>query len=165
MKITLLLLILSLGAKVTFAMHHQHNSSHDHNVKLTIDEPWVRSAPANAPMLGVFMQIHNHSDNDVKLLSADAKGYQSVELHRTMEHHGVMRMIKQDFMPIAANNQLNIKPGSWHIMLIGPDSVPSEGQSVTLMLNFDNGTSKTVHALVKKGVKMQHQHNKHMGHH
>lgn len=165
MKTTLLLLTLLLGVKTTFAMHHQHNLDHDQNAKLTINEPWVRSAPANAPMLGAFMQIHNHSNNDMKLISAHAKGYQRVELHRTMEHHGVMRMIKQDFMPIAANNQLNLKPGSWHIMLIGPDAVPSNGDSVVLTLQFDNGTNKTVRALVKKGEKMQHHHNKHMGHH
>ena len=164
MKTTLLLLIFLLGAKSAFAMHH-HNSDQNHDEKIIINEPWVRAAPANAPMLGVFMQIQNHADHDAKLISAEASGYQRVELHRTMEHHGVMRMIKQDFMPIAANNQLNLKPGSWHIMLIGPDTVPSEGESVALTLRFDNGTNKIIHALVKKGIKMKYLHGKHTHQH
>ncbi len=161
MKTTLLLSIFLLGAKSAFAMHHQHNSEQNHDEKLIINEPWVRAAPANAPMLGVFMQIQNHSNNDAKLISADAAGYQRVELHRTMEHHGVMKMIKQDFMPIAANNQLNLKPGSWHIMLIGPDAVPAEGDVVNIKLTFNNGTSQIINAVVRKGKMTMKHHGSH----
>lgn len=134
----------------TFAAQYQSSS-------IMINDPWVRSAPSNAPALGAFMQIANHSDNDVKLLSANVDGYQRVELHRTMPKKGVMQMIKQDFIPIPAHGKRILKPGSWHIMLIGPKSVPNTGESVRINLVFDNGLSKIVHAEVRKG-KMMHHH-------
>jgi copper(I)-binding protein len=42
-----------------------------------------RPALPNAPILGAFMEISNHSDSDIKLLSANTKGYKRLELHKT----------------------------------------------------------------------------------
>lgn len=149
-KTTGLMLTALVIFNTTFAAQYQSNS-------IMINDPWVRSAPSNAPALGAFMQIANHSDNDVKLLSANVDGYQRVELHRTMPKKGVMQMIKQDFIPIPAHGKRILKPGSWHIMLIGPKSVPNIGESVRINLVFDNGLSKIVHAKVRKGKMMHHR--------
>lgn len=142
----------------SFANAHQHKA---HTIE--IQDAWVRSAPANAPALGVFMHIHNHTNQAVKLIGASVEsGYQRVELHRTQNLDGMMKMVKQDFMPIPAKGALALKPGSWHVMLIQPTRVPKEGETVRLSLEFDNGSRKTVMAKVKKGKIMMHQ--KHMGH-
>ncbi len=161
-KIILLALVALLTMNASLAMdHHNHSMSHK-STDIVIHDPWVRSAPPNAPMLGVFMRIQNKTNNKVKLLSAQAKGYQRVELHRTIDHHGVMKMIKQDYMPIEANSELQLKPGSWHIMLIGPDAVPKNDSSVMINLKFDDGTTQIIHAVVRKGkMIMHHNHHKH----
>ncbi|SMN12743.1 Copper metallochaperone, bacterial analog of Cox17 protein [Bathymodiolus heckerae thiotrophic gill symbiont] len=132
--------------------HHRTNQTIAE--KIVINNPWVRSAPPNTPMLGAFMEIHNNSNQTVKLLSADSKGYRRLELHKTQYEDGMMKMIKQDFMPIPAHGKLTLKPGSWHIMLIAPESVPREGGTVMIDLVFDNGLSKTVHAPVRKMKKI-----------
>ncbi len=142
-----LVFVALIGLNTTFAM-----------ANIVIDDPWIRSAPPNAPALGLFMQITNHSDYDVKLLSASVdSGYRIVELHRTIPVEGVMMMVKQDFMPIPAQGNLTLKPGSWHIMLIEPESVPSEGEFVKVKLTFDNGQTKIIHAKVRKGKIMYHK--------
>ena len=142
------LLFTSLLAPV---VAHQHQQIAD---AIQISDPWVRSAPSNAPALGAFMQIHNHLEHDVKLIAAQTPGYQRVELHRTKKQDGMMKMIKQDFMPIAANGALTLKPGSWHVMLIGPEAVPELGQQVPITLYFDNDTKQVVNAVVRKGMMM-----------
>lgn len=148
-----LIFIALISFNITFAAQHQSGN-------IMINDPWIRSAPPNAPALGVFMQIANHSDNDIKLLSANVDGgYKRVELHRTMPKKGVMQMIKQDFISVPAHGNRTLKPGSWHIMLIGPESVPNNGESVKIKLVFDNGLSKTVHAKVRQGKMMMHHHN------
>jgi Uncharacterized protein conserved in bacteria len=150
LKYIAILFVSLVISNLTFAMEHNH-SMHHQSTSLEVHNPWVRSAPPNAPMLGAFMQIKNNTNNTIKLLSAQAKGYQRVELHRTLNHGGMMKMLKQDFMPIEANNNLHLKPGSWHIMLIEPGSVPEEGDMVMIKLTFDNGFTQTIRAIVRKG--------------
>jgi hypothetical protein len=137
---------------VSTAMEYYH-TNHT-TAEIVINDPWVRSAPPNAPALGLFMQINNNTNHDIKLLSANASGYKRIELHRTVVQGDMMKMVKQEFMPIPAKGKLHLKPGSWHIMLISPESVLYEGDTVMIDLVFDNGLSKTVHAQVRKGKKM-----------
>ncbi len=144
-----ILLTLIMAPNLAFAMEHNHSISYQ-STDIVIHDPWVRSAPPNAPMLGLFMQIRNKTHHDIKLLSAQAKGYQRVELHRTINQSGVMKMLKQDFMLINTNHYLDLKPGSWHIMLIGPELVPMQGDKVMIKLSFDNGLTQSIHAPVRK---------------
>ncbi len=123
---------------------------------IQVDDPWVRTAPPNAPALGAFVKIYNHTNQDVKLLSAHADGYKDVQLHRTVEADGMMKMVEQAFMPIPAQGSLHLKPGSWHVMLINPDTVPKKGDTVMITLTFDNNTSQVVGFKVRKGKMMMH---------
>ncbi|RUA05922.1 MAG: copper chaperone PCu(A)C [Gammaproteobacteria bacterium] len=131
------------------------------NADIIVYDPWIRSAPVNAPVLGVFMQIDNQTDKDIKLLAAYAQGYQRVEIHRTVNDDGLMKMVKQLFAPIPAGERLILKPGSWHMMLIKPKKVPDIGSTVAVKLEFDNGTVQTVNAQVKSGKKMHMNNHEH----
>ena len=142
---------------VTFANAASHTYQNNHvNKPISIIDPWIRSAPANAPALGLFLRINNHTDQELRLISAHTKGYKRIELHRTIDSHGVMKMLKQTFMPIPAKGELHLKPGSWHIMLIGPERVPSEGEQISVNLKFNDGSAKMIKASVRKGGMMKH---------
>lgn len=147
-----------LSVSTAMERHHTNHTT----TEIVINNPWVRSAPPNAPVLGLFMQINNNTDHDIKLLSANASGYKRIELHRAVVQGDMMKMVKQEFMPIPAKGKLHLKPGSWHIMLINPESVPRKGDTVMIDLIFDNGLSKTVHAQVRKGKKMTGNHHRMM---
>ncbi len=137
---------------VSTAMEHHHTNCI--TTEIVINDPWVRLSPPNAPALGFFMKINNNTDHDIKLLSVNASGYKRIELHRTVAQGDMMKMVKQEFMPIPTKGKLHLKPGSWHIMLIGPKSVLRKGDTVVIDLVFDNGLTKTVHAQVRKGKEM-----------
>ena len=127
--------------------------------ELVVNDAWVRSAPPNAPALGAFMVLENHSARDIAVVDARSSlEVNRVELHRSMMADGVMKMIPQEFIPVAANSSTVLEPGSWHVMLIGPSRVPAEGESVELTLVLDDGTETTVVAGVRKGKKMMHDH-------
>ncbi len=115
-------------------------------------DPWVRAAPPNAPSLAVFMKLENHTGSEVSLV--DVKTSLTIaraELHRTMMMDGIMKMMPQAAIPVAAHSETLLKPGSWHIMLISPQSVPPAGESVGLTLLLSDGSEQEVVAIVRKG--------------
>ncbi len=144
-----------LNVSTAMENHHTNHTA----TEIVINDPWVRSAPPNAPALGLFMQINNNTNHDIKLLSVNVSGYKRIELHKTVVQGDMMKMVKQEFMPIPAKGKLHLKPGSWHIMLISPESVLRKGDTVMIDLVFDNGLSKTVRAQVRNGKKMTGNHH------
>ena len=123
--------------------------------ELVVTDPWIRSAPPNAPALGAFMMLENNSGADVSLVDARSSlEVGRVELHRTMMVDGVMKMIPQKSIPVPAHSSTLLKPGSWHVMLIAPGKVPSMGEVVELTLVLSDGTEQVVAATVRQGKKM-----------
>ena len=131
--------------------------------ELVVTDPWIRSAPPNAPALGAFMLLENDSDSEVSVVDAySSLEVDRVELHRTMMDDGVMKMIPQQSIPIPPHSSTDLAPGSWHIMLIGPSKVPSMGEVVQLTLVLDDGTKQVVDAMVRQGGKMMEGHGHEM---
>ncbi|MCP4232745.1 MAG: copper chaperone PCu(A)C [Aestuariibacter sp.] len=134
--------------------------------KLTVEDPWVRAGPPNAPALAAFMNLVNHSADELSVIGAKTSlKVDRMELHRTMMADGVMKMMPQESIPVAAHSSTLLKPGSWHIMMIKPAKVPVPGDMVKITLVLDNGEEQTVTAMVRKGMKMMHgDHDQNMKH-
>ncbi len=133
--------------------------------ELMVMDPWVRAAPPNARALGAFMTLRNQSGSDRAVVAARTTlAVDRVELHRTVKDGEVMKMVPQESIPVPANGSVKLKPGSWHVMLIGPEKVPAMGDKVQLTLVFDDGSELIVEAVVRKGKKMMHDHNHEMKH-
>jgi copper(I)-binding protein len=127
--------------------------------EIQISDAWIRAAPPNAPALGAFMQIENSTDAERYLVDARTSlEVERVELHRTKMLDGVMQMVPQAKIPLAPASKTMLEPGSWHVMLIGPKSVPTEGETVQVTLVFDDGSEQAVEAVVRKGKQMMHSH-------
>jgi len=128
---------------------------------LMVVDPWVRSAPPNAPALAAFMMLKNHSAADISVVDVRTSlKLDHVELHRTMMADGMMKMVPQENIPVASHSSTELKPGSWHIMLIGPKQVPMMGEVVHLTLVLSDGSEQMVEATVRQGeMKMDgHSH-------
>ena len=147
---TVLLLSFSFGA-----------AAHD----ITVKDAWVRAAPPSAPALGAFMVLENYGNADRSLVAARTSiEVERVELHRTMMSEGVMKMVPHEKIPLPAHQATVLKPGSWHVMLIGPQEVPQMGDKLEITLVFDDGFETTVVADVRKGkgkMKMHKHEHKH----
>jgi copper(I)-binding protein len=127
---------------------------------IEVSEPWVREGPPNARVLGGFMTIINHAKTDVSLLSASSTQFNSIELHKTEMVDGVGKMIPQQRIVVPAGGTVELKPGSYHLMLMGAVQPLRAGDSVVVELQFDT-TSQSVEMPVRKADGMMDSHHHH----
>lgn len=126
---------------------------------VTVKDAWVRAAPPNAPALGAFMVLENYGSSERFLVAARSSlEVDRVELHRTMMVGDVMKMVPQEKIPLPAHQPTVLEPGSWHVMLVGPQEVPQMGERLKITLVFDDGFEQTVEAVVRKGKMKMHKH-------
>ncbi len=129
---------------------------------VTVQEPYVRLAPPNAPATGAFMVIKNNGDKDVKVVKADNPASKVTELHTHLNDGGVMRMRPVAAIDVKAKGEAVLQPGGLHVMMINLLTPLKEGDSVPITLTFDDGSSKKVDAKVVRpvaaGVPMDHKH-------
>ena len=121
---------------------------------VTVQDPYVRLAPPNAPATGAFMVIKNNGDQDVKVLKADNPASRVTELHTHLNEGGVMKMRPVPAIDIKAKGEAVLKPGGLHVMLIDLKAPMKEGDMVPITLTFDDGSSKKVDAKVVKPTAM-----------
>ena len=114
---------------------------------ISIDDPWVRSGQAGQ-MTGAFMEIKNKGGAD-KIVSASNDASKVTELHASDTTGGVMTMRKVDAMDIPANGELKLKPGGYHIMLIGLNRPLVAGETLPIKIKFEKAGEVTVQAKVK----------------
>jgi len=130
---------------------------------VTVDEPYVRLAPPNAPATGAFMVIKNAGDKDVKVVKADNPASKATELHTHLNENGVMKMRPVAAIDVKSKGEAVLKPGGLHVMLIDMKAPMKEGDVVPITLTFDDGSSKKVDAKVVKPMAagmpaMEHKH-------
>ena len=129
---------------------------------ITVQDPYVRLAPPNAPATGAFMVIKNTGDKDVKVLKADNPASRVTELHTHLNENGVMKMRPVPAIEVKAKGQAVLQPGGLHVMMIDLKSPMKEGDVVPITLTFDDGSSKQVDAKVVRpmaaGMPMEHKH-------
>jgi copper(I)-binding protein len=130
---------------------------------VTVQEPYVRLAPPNAPATAAFMVLKNGGDKDVKVMKADNPASKLTELHTHINDNGVMKMRPVAAIEIKAKGETKLQPGGLHVMLINLKAPMKEGDVVPITLTFDDGSSKNVDAKVMKPVAagmpaMEHKH-------
>ena len=128
--------------------------------QVTVQDPYVRLAPPNAPATGAFMVIRNTGDKDVKVVKADNPVSKVTELHTHLNEGGVMKMRPVAAIDVKAKGEAVLKPGGLHVMLIDLKAPMKEGDTVPLTLTFDDGSTKKVDAKVVKptAAPMEHKH-------
>lgn len=131
---------------------------------VSVQDPYVRLAPPNAPATGAFMVIKNNGDKDVKVVKADNPASKVTELHTHINDGGVMKMRPVPSIDIKAKGEAVLKPGSLHVMMIDLKAPMKEGDVVPITLSFDDGSTKQVDAKVVRPMAapmpaaMEHKH-------
>ncbi|EKO3930822.1 copper chaperone PCu(A)C [Vibrio fluvialis] len=119
--------------------------------------PYARATPPNAPTSAVFAELVNNSDHDRFIVAASTPAAGKVELHDVIKEGDVMKMRQVEAFTIPANGTLELKPGSFHIMLFDLKMPFQEGKQIDVQLTFKDGEQLSFTAPVKKVMKgMQH---------
>ena len=121
---------------------------------IKIDDSWTRSGQVGQ-MTGAFMEIKNKGAAD-KLISASSDAAKVTELHASDTSNGVMTMRRVDAMDIPADGELKLKPGGYHVMLIGLNRPLVAGEKLPIKLKFEKAGEVTVDAKIKDKGGMGH---------
>lgn len=154
------LIAFALGFTASLASINAFAAQADH---IQVENPFAREVPPTAPASASFMTLHNDSNEQIDIVAAHSDVAKVIELHTHIDDGGVMRMRKIPQIEIPANGTTELKPGGLHIMLIGPHNPIKVGQTVTVTLEFKDGSRKTVDMPVKSFKPMMHKMNGQMG--
>lgn len=126
-----------------------------------VSDPYLRATAPGVPNSAGFMVISNPSDQDLALVRAESDLAKKVELHNHINDNGVMRMRQVEKIMVPANGQVALKPGGFHVMLLGLHKQLKPGEKESLTLHFSDGSSQTLSLPVKKVKPMMHGKMKH----
>lgn len=116
---------------------------------IEVKDTYVRATPPGLQNSAAFMTVENNTDKDIAIVSATSKVSKVVELHTHSMKDGVMKMYQVPKIDIAANSKTELRPGGFHVMLIGLHKPLKVDEKVTLTLEFSNGETKTITAPIK----------------
>lgn len=123
---------------------------------ILVKDAWIRGVPPSAKSTAAFMIIQNSGAEEMVLQSAACGIAEMVQIH-TMAQVGEMMMMKEvSELKVPANGETALAPKGYHIMLIGLIRPIDEGETIPLSLNFADGTTVNVDAVVKKWGPMPH---------
>lgn len=96
-----------------------------------------------------FMTIKNSGQEADKLVAAASDVADAVEIHLSEMKDDVMTMRQVDGVDVPAAGEAVLKPGSYHIMLIGLNQELAVGEKVNLTLTFEKAGQMNVEAEVR----------------
>ncbi len=136
------------------------------SAEIIIKDAWVRTTVAEQKVTGAFMQIT--SDKAVKLVAANSPAAETTEVHEMSMQGDVMKMRQVNEVVIDAGKSVELKPGSYHIMLMNLKKPVQAGSIVNLNLEFLDADGKKqiikVKAEARAAVKQDAAHANHHGH-
>lgn len=104
---------------------------------ITVQQPWSRATPNGAKTGAVYMTIDNKSDTADKLTGVSSDVADKVQVHEMKVENGIMQMREiTGGLPVPANGSVVLKPGSYHVMLIGLKKPLTAGETFPLKLTF-----------------------------
>ena len=103
--------------------------------QVKVDDPWVRATVAPQKATGAFMQLT--AEKAAKVVAASSPVAEVVEIHEMKMDGGVMKMRAVDALALPAGQPVALKPGSYHVMLMGLKAPIKAGDSVPLTLTVE----------------------------
>lgn len=125
---------------------------------IELTAPWVRRAPmagrpgdsaATRGSSAAYVTVVNRGARPDALVSASADAADAVEIHETRSMSGMVMMSRVDRLPVAPGARLELKPGGYHLMLVGLRRPLRPGEAVALTLTFERAGPRAVRAEVR----------------
>lgn len=126
---SLFLVFISFYASLAWADH----------IKIT--GAYIPEGPPVSRVLAGFMKIDNTSNETVYIKQVKSSDFGAIEMHLSREVDGVARMFPQSSLVIEPNSTLELKPGSYHLMLFRPQRKLKHGDHCVLTFTLGNGHS------------------------
>ncbi|MEH0667400.1 copper chaperone PCu(A)C [Vibrio scophthalmi] len=129
------------------------------NTDVMTHHAYARATPPAAVTSAVFVTLMNKGDEERIITSASTSAAGKVELHDVIKEGDVMKMRQIERITVPAHEQVELKPGSLHIMLFDLTAPLVEGEEIEVTIEYLDGEAQTFTAPVKKVMSgMKHHH-------
>jgi copper(I)-binding protein len=135
-RLALLLALAPLAAQAAAATAAQ---------SVTAAQPWVRFLLPSIPAAG-YMVLHNNSGGPTTITGANSPACSMLMLHQSQDNSGMASMMAVPSITIAAQGQLTLAPGGYHLMCMQPHM--QIGEKIPLRITFADGSALTINAPV-----------------
>jgi copper(I)-binding protein len=119
--------------------------------QVAVEAAWVRATVAQQQATGAFMRLT--AEKDSKLVGAESSVANIVEIHEMAVQDDVMKMRQVSDIALPLGRTIELKPGSYHIMLIQLRQQVKEGDVVPITLIFEDDTGKQDSVRINAPVK------------
>ncbi len=131
---------------------------------LMISDPWARASAGPVKTGAAYIgKISNHGSSMDRLIGATSPTAKRVTVHNSIIENGIAKMRHVKTMDIHPGHAASLKPGGYHIMLMGLKAPLKAGSSFPLTLEFEKAGKIEVTVDVKKighASKMNMDHGK-----
>lgn len=117
--------------------------------ELRIEDAYVRGLPPGVANTAAYLRIVNTGNTTLALIGGSTDVAEQLQLHGVMNHDGMLHMMPHDSLDIPPGGELQLESGGNHIMLVGLHEALPAGATVTLTLQFSDGSSQVVNAPVR----------------
>ena len=105
---------------------------------ITIAHPWSRATPKGAKVGSGYLQMTNGGSQVDKLIGVSAEGVEAVEIHEMAIIDNIMTMREvKGGLEIKPGETVELKPASFHLMMLGLKEPFKEGQTIKGTLKFE----------------------------
>lgn len=114
-------------------------AAHDYEIgSLAIKHPWSRATPKGASVAGGYMTITNKGTTSDRLIGGTVEAAKRFEIHEMSVEGGVMKMRElPKGLEIAPGATVELKPGSYHVMMMNLSKPFTQGDKIKGSLTFE----------------------------
>ncbi|MES2625508.1 MAG: copper chaperone PCu(A)C [Pseudomonadota bacterium] len=112
--------------------------------ELVVEDAYVRGLPPGVDNTSAYMTLRNTGDVALELTGASSPIAGSAMFHTTMNHDGMLHMQHVMSVNIPAHGEVVLESGGLHLMLTELKQNPVAGTTVTLTLQFADGSSHEI---------------------
>jgi periplasmic copper chaperone A len=124
---------------------------------ISLEHVWARPTAGLGTTGAIYFTVVSKSDPD-QLLGVSTPVAATAELHETSVDNGVMKMRPVQSIALVPGKPVTLKPGGYHVMLMGLKNPLKAGTNFPLTLTFEHAQPVTVTANVEAsaGTEMGH---------
>ena len=116
---------------------------------IVVRDAWIREPPPRSPAAG-YLVIENRGGDPVELVAVATEAAEQAEIHVMEYKDDRMTMRRVAALQVPAGEEVALKPGGAHLMLMELRRPLRDGDEVELVLRFGDGTERRTQVLVRK---------------
>lgn len=124
---------------------------------VVVEDPWARpmAVPEKGPSpsgihSAAYLVVRNGGGSPDRLVGGGTDAAESLEIHESRMEDGVMRMRRvEGGIPVGRGERVELRPGGLHLMLMNLRASLVEGDTLALVLHFQESGSQEILVPVK----------------